>query len=436
MSFKLKIGLLLALAILVSAAIPTLTIYRLYQLEYELAIKTKRNVDNFIAINSIKSSFIQYDNHINRYLLTRNPNWWREAKAVKSNIYNYYKMLDSKPKEKSEFQDVLKEIREKQGQYFKRVSRLIKRNNRNWDQLTRIYNTNVVTVHNSINTLITSKANAIRKSNIDLLKQQEDLMNFAIIAEMMFLPIMIFVAVIIYKSSVQPINSITKTVKGVRADEPESLKQMVTELDLLAKKRQPQDEIGHLLRTLRHLGKEVEEKTLELNELIITDEKTQLFNYRHFKEQLITEFARARRFSESLSLIMIDIDKFKHYNDTNGHLLGDEVLIKVAKLLKQECRETDIPARFGGEEFAALLPRTDSLEAFQVAERIRHSIQDSVFPNQEKQPGGNLTASLGVATFPIDADDAEALINAADSALYEAKDKGRNQVIAFLNLQS
>ncbi|MFN3394452.1 MAG: GGDEF domain-containing protein, partial [Candidatus Thermochlorobacter sp.] len=118
-----------------------------------------------------------------------------------------------------------------------------------------------------------------------------------------------------------------------------------------------------------------------------------------------------------------------------GHLLGDEVLKKVARLIRQECRETDIPARFGGEEFAVLLPRTDKDEAKAVAERIRKAIEDEVFINQEKQPGGNLTASLGIATFPHDATSEEELISVADIALYEAKARGRNRSLHYSDLQ-
>jgi Response regulator containing a CheY-like receiver domain and a GGDEF domain len=108
----------------------------------------------------------------------------------------------------------------------------------------------------------------------------------------------------------------------------------------------------------------------------------------------------------------------------------------VARLIRQECRETDVPARFGGEEFALLLPRTDKDEAKAVAERIRRAVEDEVFINQEKQPGGNLTVSLGVATFPNDATSEEELIGAADIALYEAKSRGRNRSLHYGDLQT
>jgi diguanylate cyclase (GGDEF) domain len=187
---------------------------------------------------------------------------------------------------------------------------------------------------------------------------------------------------------------------------------------------------SRLARALRNFGQQIEDKTKELERLIITDEKTKLFNFRHFKSELQSEIARAKRFNESVSLIMIDADKFKHYNDTNGHVLGDEALIKMARLMKSICRETDKPARFGGEEFAILLPKTGKEEAVIFAERIRKAIEEAVFVNQEKQPGGNFTASLGVATYPEDCTDAETLVNAADKALYKAKEKGRNRVEA------
>ncbi len=436
MKLKAKITILLLLLAIVAVAVPIGIIYELYTMEQKLAEENKRNLDNFIAINSIKTSFTQFDNHFTRYLLTRNPNWLKEAKKARAPIETYYESLPEKDDSDKEFSKTLAEIRQKQESYFKTVDRLVKQGNRNWNTITRLYNSEVVDVYNGINTLITSKANIMIQNNRDLVKKQEELIYLAALVELCVIPIIIGFAYVVYITTVRPINQITEKVKGVHADNPESIALMVDQLVAFVKKRKSLDEITFLARTLSQLGKQIEEKTIELNQLVITDEKTGLFNFRHFKEQFHTEFARARRFSEPLSLIMIDIDKFKHYNDTNGHLLGDEVLIKVSSLLKQECRETDIPARFGGEEFAALLPRTDSQEAFQVAERIRHTIEESVFPNQDKQPEGNLTASLGVATFPHDASDVEALINAADDALYQAKDKGRNQVVSFVNLQS
>ncbi|NTW50857.1 MAG: GGDEF domain-containing protein [Chlorobiales bacterium] len=434
MSFKTKITLILLVSILVSAIFPIVSLVLLYKFEADMRGHIQKNVNNFTAINGLQTGIVRYDSHINRYFGTLNSNWIKEANSVRASINRYFDALQSSNTENSELLVVLGELRQEQDAYFRKVDQIVRSPNQSQTKisdLTRAYNNRLVAIFNKVNLLVEKNGEELRESSDKLKAQQAELEMMAIIMGSVFIPVLIISTALIYRSTVTPINGITEKVKGVHADLPESIGKMVNDLDDFVKKRRPEDEISKLARTIRHLGKEVEEKTAELNRLVVTDEKTRLFNFRHFKGQLLTEIARAKRFGEPLSLIMLDIDNFKHYNDTNGHLLGDEVLIKVARLMKQECRETDVPARFGGEEFAALLPRTHPEEAAYVAERIRHVIEETVFVNQEKQPRGNLTVSLGVATFPDDASDAEALINCADEALYEAKNRGRNRVVIY-----
>lgn len=434
MSFKTKITLILLVSILVSVTFPIVSLILLYNFEEDMSGHIQKNVNNFTAINGLQTGIVRYDSHVSRYISTLNSNWIKEADKVRASINRYFDALQSSNKDNPELTAALDELRQNQDAYFRQVDEIVRSPNKGQGRAAELigaYNNRVVSIFNKVNHLVEQNGEQLRDSSLKLKDQQSELELIAIIMGSVFIPLLIIITVLIYRSTVTPINGITEKVKGVHADVPESIEKMVNELDIFVKKRRPEDEINKLARTIRHLGKEVEEKTVELNQLVVTDEKTRLFNFRYFKSQLLTEIARAKRFNEPLSLIMLDIDKFKHYNDTNGHLLGDEVLIKVARLMKQECRETDIPSRFGGEEFAALLPRTDSEEAANVAERIRHVIEEAVFVNEEKQPGGKLTASLGVATFPDDASDSESLINCADEALYEAKARGRNLVIVY-----
>jgi diguanylate cyclase (GGDEF)-like protein len=165
--------------------------------------------------------------------------------------------------------------------------------------------------------------------------------------------------------------------------------------------------------------------------LAATDGITGVYNHRYFQEHLQAELKRAKRLKHPLSLIMLDIDHFKHYNDTNGHQKGDLVLVEVAKILVGAARaEIDIVARYGGEEFCLLLPETDKAAAMKIAERIRRKVQRSAFPGKEQQPPGTLTVSLGVASMPEDARAPEKLVARADAALYKAKNNGRNRVVA------
>lgn len=160
----------------------------------------------------------------------------------------------------------------------------------------------------------------------------------------------------------------------------------------------------------------------------LTDSLTGLANLRHFLQRLNEEMERAKRYLHPLSLILIDIDHFKEYNDQNGHPQGNLVLTRLAQLFLENSRKVNLVARYGGEEFAILLPETGKRTAIQAAVRLRRVIQRAYFPNQEAQPLGTLTICLGVASFPMDADEGESLIEAADRALYRAKKRGRNRV--------
>lgn len=166
-------------------------------------------------------------------------------------------------------------------------------------------------------------------------------------------------------------------------------------------------------------------------EMAITDELTKVYNHRYFSRMLSTELKRAGRYGEQMGLIMIDVDYFKRFNDTHGHLRGNEVLVMVASLLKQCARETDVVARYGGEEFVAILPKTNRVQAAYLAERLRVAVEQYPMPGGEQQPGGKLTISLGVAVFPDDwnkPDDPLSFLGLADSSLYQSKQLGRNRV--------
>jgi diguanylate cyclase (GGDEF)-like protein len=164
-----------------------------------------------------------------------------------------------------------------------------------------------------------------------------------------------------------------------------------------------------------------------LYEMAITDGMTKLFIHRYFQSRLTEEFNRSGRYNRNLSLVMFDIDHFKNFNDTYGHQLGDEVLVKTADEIKNSCRNSDIPARYGGEEFAIILPETDKKGAFTQAERIRKRIEESEIVHDGKII--KLTISAGVSSL-IDnkpKNPAE-LIQMADKALYHSKENGRNRV--------
>jgi diguanylate cyclase (GGDEF)-like protein len=163
--------------------------------------------------------------------------------------------------------------------------------------------------------------------------------------------------------------------------------------------------------------------------LAITDGLTGLFNHKNFQERLTQEFDRFGRFSEPISLLLIDIDFFKKINDTYGHPVGDLVLKRVAGIIQKTVRNIDIPARYGGEEFAVVLVGTDEKGAMNMAERLRKTIMDKKFTAD--QSTFNVTVSVGISTTAGESVKKEALIERADKALYKAKGDGRNQCVLW-----
>ncbi|MBN2831202.1 MAG: GGDEF domain-containing protein [Candidatus Omnitrophica bacterium] len=167
----------------------------------------------------------------------------------------------------------------------------------------------------------------------------------------------------------------------------------------------------------------------KIQELAIMDGLTSLFTRRHFLERLNEEIKRSRKFKHCFSFLMIDIDRFKGFNDKYGHLVGDAILREISKTIKGTVRQIDFAGRYGGEELSIVLPETDKEQALLAAERIRHGIEAKKIKVYDEEL--KVTVSVGISTFPDDANDSRFLIETADSALYLAKDSGRNKVLAY-----
>lgn len=169
----------------------------------------------------------------------------------------------------------------------------------------------------------------------------------------------------------------------------------------------------------------------------ITDSLMDIFNRRYLDRRLKDETERAINYSHPLSIFLIDIDHFKLINDNYGHQVGDLVLKNIAQLIKHSLRESDVLARFGGEEFVVILPRTKDTTSYTLAERLRHVVADFqlALPGEsDKVPSSiAVTVSIGVAGLTPDCKDSQCLIESADRALYQAKRNGRNQVLMSKN---
>lgn len=182
-------------------------------------------------------------------------------------------------------------------------------------------------------------------------------------------------------------------------------------------------EVSKILQTPIMIELQVLEETKKISH---SDGLTGLFNRRYFDEALEGEIKRSQRYDGSFSLIFFDLDNFKNLNDTQGHQAGDLTLRRVAEVMILEKRTEDIACRYGGEELVLILPQTQKINALVIAERIRHKVEESELVFEEKSFG--VTLSGGVATYPTDAQDSKSLIHAADVALYQAKEGGKNRI--------
>jgi len=228
---------------------------------------------------------------------------------------------------------------------------------------------------------------------------------------------------------VTALNELEDKIKGMDSGADDFLSKPFNKLELLARVRSLL-RIKYLHDELQQKVEELQKAKEELRQLAITDGLTGLYNYRYFKEQLQQELSRAVRHGLNVSLIMIDIDHFKHYNDTNGHPAGDVILKSIGGLLRDNIRNIDLAARYGGEEFSLVLIETNKAAAKIVAEKIRRLIERQKFDCESKQPLGKITISTGIATFPEDGKEFDDLVSSADQRLYKAKQAGRNTVFA------
>lgn len=168
-----------------------------------------------------------------------------------------------------------------------------------------------------------------------------------------------------------------------------------------------------------------------MKELSLTDSLTNLYNRRYFQERLDEEIDRSERHNLKLSLCIIDIDDFKLFNDTEGHPAGDDILIRFSRLIHESLRTIDVLARIGGEEFAVIMPQTDTDEAFFVAERIRNTVKHKLERTWNQCQKEQMTVSIGISTFPANGTEVKRLISNADKAMYRAKMHGKDKTFAW-----
>jgi diguanylate cyclase (GGDEF)-like protein len=206
--------------------------------------------------------------------------------------------------------------------------------------------------------------------------------------------------------------------------------------DLEAKVTQRTQELKEVNNALALSNEELEEAVEKLGHLARTDSLTGLLNRRALTEALQVEVRRTERHQRPFTLLMVDVDYFKKFNDAFGHPAGDRLLIALGETLRENLRAMDVVARYGGEEFAVLLGETHGLDALRVADKLRTAVRDKVFREAgDGKPAGRATISIGLATYPEDASSPSGLISQADQALYLAKEAGRDLVVSCTTTQ-
>ena len=188
---------------------------------------------------------------------------------------------------------------------------------------------------------------------------------------------------------------------------------------------------AYLSRNLRENEKKLRDLLQKSQEMSVTDGLTNLYNQAYFFLLFRLELEKSRRYHTPFSIIIFDVDRFKSYNDNMGHLKGSEVLQRIGEMMKEAFRASDLLAKYGGDEFVVILPNSDKVGTFLAADRLREMVENEPFEGRHLQPGGKVTLSLGIATYPEHGDTVEKILGNADKALYSAKKGGRNRTVIY-----
>lgn len=422
LNIRQKIFLSFIAVVLVSAG----AVYMIYTNSVritELSAKiNSENVSSITLAQNMLKQLIYGDWALSQYLLSSDPSWvnecYKSQREFKESLREV-KRLASNDRKRALVEEI-KQLFQRYGQQSRTFIQRFDQGiiSRDQQQYFRTQQSVVEPIMERLRDLITQN-----ESQLDTrLDQAQDLKRWN---EGLSIGVVLFVtlisALLVFVLNQSIINPINRLMDGVRkfANGNFSAQVPVTS----------QDEIGELSAAFNVMAKNIRNDRQKLTALTITDEKTGLYNFRYFKQEIGEEMKRAERYGRNLALVILDIDFFKHYNDTNGHSMGDLLLKELSTLLKESVRETDIVARFGGEEFVLLLPETARPLAFKLADNIRLRIKNRVFPMEEKQPHKDLTVSMGVAAYPSkNIVSPDSLIEKADQALYRAKKLGRNRV--------
>lgn len=447
MGFTIKTKIILSTLIIISVVTGLILFILTGQKEMTNLMNTvmQEHIKAIHVAQRIKHNFILCDNYVFRYLATDDETLFEESERTKEKVFTDLKLMEKMVPSQVE-KTLLRDINREMDRYYRSIKKMLKTfssvdekrmvlqilasgdkkapkkipklaqehvaallSAEGRARLTRIYSQCEKLV--DINQARLEDAEATMKNIFDTSRKS------GFIAGSTMVVVTILVGIILSVSILVPIYGLLKGVNKVTQGE--------MDIELPVKSS---DEIGKLTQAFNSMIRKIREAQQKLVTQTITDQLTGLYNFRYFQEYLNDEISRATRYKHNFAILIIDIDHFKHYNDTQGHPLGNIILKEVSSILRESLHREDFIARYGGEEFVVILPETDINGAKAAGERLRNAIEQSSFPGEKDQPSGKLTISIGGAIFPRDSAAGKALIEKADKALYQAKSKGRNKV--------
>lgn len=417
LTIRKKILITAVSLILIIAAIKVYEFAFLKTLETAIVSNLDKNWKSLQYSRELEAYFYLSATAVSNYAITDDTNWLAIEKDSKDQFTKAINNIKNNSKYPEDFSKTINEIDRLTKTFYtdtdniiyndpSQLSSYLKKNN---SQITQIiYNCKKLVSYSQRFITDNSTVLKIIFNNTKLLTLLTSFLMLIITLSMIYIQIRLLLS---------PLSELLNGVKLIWAGDTDHMINIQTK-----------DEIGELANVFNLMATSIHREQKRLFEKATTDEMTGLFNFRYFQEAVEKEFENASRFNHNLSFIILDVDFFKFYNDTNGHQAGDQVLKAIAKVVENSCRDKDIPARYGGEEFVVILPSTPLDAAIKVAERIRMAVENVPIIYKEKQPNKNLTVSLGVSNYPIHAKTVKDLVKQADSALYDAKTTGKNKV--------
>jgi len=443
------LGLSLRARIVMSALLPVLaiTLYfaQTFYAQKQFARTTHDILDRRLvmmhAAEQIKQSLIAYDDALFRYLAIQDPTQLSEGLRFKKSTQEKIDQLQSLSPSPV-LQQRLVTLEQETGQYFEDASKLLEfsrksrpspmalqKESSGWSRdrgqqrlelafLSEEGKARLIRVFALCDEVITVNRLALEQAQVDMDALLDKSRRTGIIVSVLSIGVLGFLAASFLGSLLGPLRRLLDGIRQVEKGDL-SIEIPVTSSDELGEVAEAFNRATHLIRQQRE----------QLIRETITDGLTGAYNHRHFQKILRQEMERARRSHEPVSILMLDLDHFKNYNDTFGHEYGNEILKQVCASIRDNIREVDILARYGGDEFAVVLPQAGPEMALQAAKRILDAVETYASRILGKDPSvPRLGLSIGGASFPNDAESVEVLVHRADEALYEAKSAGRGRI--------